>query len=120
MKTLKYEEVYRQEYRDLPDALCSLRRFIEKVYNEKRLHSALGAVRRQLLFPVNDNYFSRSTTTTSFSIANFSSILVLAGAEGKALQGCTLSADSGARPDRGGYCSAPPVTRQQPGMAGKR
>lgn len=42
MKTLKYEEVYRQEYRDLPDALRSLRRFIEKVYNKKRLHSALG------------------------------------------------------------------------------
>jgi putative transposase len=42
MKTLKYEEVYRQEYRDLPEALRSLRRFIEKVYNEKRLHSALG------------------------------------------------------------------------------
>lgn len=42
MKTLKYEEVYRQDYRDLPDALRSLRRFIEKVYNEKRLHSALG------------------------------------------------------------------------------
>jgi len=42
MKTLKYEEVYRQEYRDLSDALRSLRRFIEKVYNEKPLHSALG------------------------------------------------------------------------------
>jgi putative transposase len=42
MKTLKYEEVYRQEYRDLPETLRSLRRFIEKVYNEKRLHSALG------------------------------------------------------------------------------
>ena len=42
MKTLKYEEVYRQEYRDLPEALRSLHRFIEKVYNEKRLHSALG------------------------------------------------------------------------------
>jgi putative transposase len=42
MKTLKYEEVYRQEYRDLPDAFRSLRRFLEKVYNEKRLHSALG------------------------------------------------------------------------------
>ena len=42
MKTLKYEEVYRQEYRDLPEAMHSLRRFIEKVYNEKRLHSSLG------------------------------------------------------------------------------
>jgi putative transposase len=42
MKTLKCEEVYRQEYRDLPDALRSLGRFMEKVYNKKRLHSALG------------------------------------------------------------------------------
>lgn len=42
MKTLKYEEVYRQEYRDLTDARRSLERFIEKIYNSRRLHSALG------------------------------------------------------------------------------
>ena len=42
MKTLKYEEVYRQEYRNLADARASIERFIEKVYNAKRLHSALG------------------------------------------------------------------------------
>jgi transposase InsO family protein len=42
MKTLKYEEVYRQEYRDLAEALASIARFIEKVYNQTRLHSALG------------------------------------------------------------------------------
>ena len=30
MKTLKYEEVYRQEYRDLADARASIDRFIEK------------------------------------------------------------------------------------------
>ena len=42
MKTLKYEEVYRSEYRDLAEARASIRRFLEKVYNEKRLHSALG------------------------------------------------------------------------------
>jgi putative transposase len=41
MKTLKYEEVYRQEYRDLADARASIGRFIEKIYNGKRLHSAL-------------------------------------------------------------------------------
>lgn len=41
MKTLKYEEVYRQEYRDLLEARRSIERFLEKVYNEKRLHSAL-------------------------------------------------------------------------------
>ena len=42
MKTLKYEEVLRNEYRDLADARASIREFLEKVYNQKRLHSALG------------------------------------------------------------------------------
>lgn len=42
MKTLKYEEVYRSEYRDLLEARRCIRRFIESVYNHKRLHSALG------------------------------------------------------------------------------
>jgi len=42
LKTLKYEEVYRSEYRDLPEARASISAFLEKVYNQKRLHSALG------------------------------------------------------------------------------
>jgi transposase InsO family protein len=42
MKTLKYEEVFRQEYRDLAEARTCLERFIDKVYNQRRLHSALG------------------------------------------------------------------------------
>jgi putative transposase len=42
MKTLKYEEVYRQEYRDLSEARASVERFLQKIYNGKRLHSALG------------------------------------------------------------------------------
>ena len=42
MKTLKYEEVYRNEYRDFADARASLAEFLESVYNQKRLHSALG------------------------------------------------------------------------------
>ena len=33
---------YRQEYRDLMEARASLARFIDKIYNQKRLHSALG------------------------------------------------------------------------------
>jgi transposase InsO family protein len=44
IKTLKYEEVYRNEYRDFPEARASIREFVERVYNEKRLHSALGYV----------------------------------------------------------------------------
>jgi transposase InsO family protein len=42
MKTLKYEEVYRNEYRDLGEARASISGFLETVYNRKRLHSALG------------------------------------------------------------------------------
>ncbi|MBV9264905.1 MAG: IS3 family transposase [Acidobacteriaceae bacterium] len=42
MKTLKYEEVYRQEYRGLSEARASIAQFIEKIYNGRRLHSALG------------------------------------------------------------------------------
>ena len=41
-KTLKYEEVYRTEYRDFEDAHRQIRKFIESVYNQERLHSALG------------------------------------------------------------------------------
>ncbi len=44
MKTLKYEEVLRNEYRDLAEARASIREFLEKIYNRKRLHSALGYV----------------------------------------------------------------------------
>ena len=43
-KTLKYEEVYRNEYRDLAEARASMGEFLEKTYNQKRLHSALGYV----------------------------------------------------------------------------
>jgi transposase InsO family protein len=42
MKTLKYEEVHRNEYRDLKEARSSIHQFLEKIYNRKRLHSALG------------------------------------------------------------------------------
>jgi len=42
MKTLKYEEVYRTEYRNLAHARTSIGEFLEKIYNQKRLHSALS------------------------------------------------------------------------------
>jgi putative transposase len=44
MKTLKQEEVYRNEYLDFDDARSSIGEFLERVYNHKRLHSALGYI----------------------------------------------------------------------------
>jgi putative transposase len=41
MKTLKVEEVHAQRYRNLDHAKSSIGTFIEEVYNQRRLHSAL-------------------------------------------------------------------------------
>jgi len=42
MKTLQYEEVLRNEYRDLASALAAIPESVEKIYNHKRPHSAIG------------------------------------------------------------------------------
>jgi len=42
LKTLKYEEVYLREYATLPEAGRHIGHFLEAVYNQQRLHSALG------------------------------------------------------------------------------
>jgi putative transposase len=44
MKTLKYEEVYLFEYEDMAEARERINHFLDEVYNQKRLHSALGYV----------------------------------------------------------------------------
>ena len=41
-KTLKREEVYLSNYRSFEEAEANLAKFIEDVYNQKRLHSSLG------------------------------------------------------------------------------
>jgi transposase InsO family protein len=42
MRTLKYEEVYLNDYDTFAEVRSSMEHFIEAVYNHKRLHSALG------------------------------------------------------------------------------
>lgn len=44
MKTLKYEEVYLWDYQSVEDVKRRIPYFLEAVYNQKRLHSALGYV----------------------------------------------------------------------------
>jgi len=41
-RTLKVEEVYLADYETITDAKESLKKFIEEVYNKKRLHSSIG------------------------------------------------------------------------------
>jgi putative transposase len=41
-KTLKRQEVYLNDYRTIRDAEANLGRFIDEVYNTKRMHSSLG------------------------------------------------------------------------------
>ncbi len=40
MKTLKQEEIYCRDYRDLPDLASHVEEFLDRYYNRQRLHSA--------------------------------------------------------------------------------
>ncbi len=42
LKTLKREEIYANDYRDLDHLRANIEEFVERYYNRCRLHSALG------------------------------------------------------------------------------
>ena len=42
IRNVKVEEVYLNRYENEQDARSNLKRFLEDVYNHKRLHSSLG------------------------------------------------------------------------------
>ncbi len=42
IRTIKEEEVYLNDYRDLQEARARIGRFIDDVYLSKRIHSSLG------------------------------------------------------------------------------
>jgi putative transposase len=42
IKTLKYEEIYLWEYETFDEAYKNIKKFLEDVYNKKRIHSSIG------------------------------------------------------------------------------
>ena len=67
MKTLKTEEVHINEYRGFTDAQNNIERFIELVYNKKRLHSSLGYQTPEEIEALFINQRSTLATTESVS-----------------------------------------------------
>ena len=58
MTTLKHEEIYLRPYRTMDDVITHLPHFLETIYNNDRMHSALG-------YRTPNEYEARHTLTLS-------------------------------------------------------
>ena len=72
MQTLKREEIYASAYRDMEHLRANLEDFIERYYNKKRLHSALGYLSPEKFEAIQtgDQSSKAATITCSFGRAN--------------------------------------------------
>ena len=93
MRTIKEEEVDLSEYHDFADAQRQIRRFLDDVYNAKRIHSALGYLTplefEQQWRLERSSFGTRQATTTE------------TWAEDRATVGTDPSADPGATTESG-------------------
>lgn len=72
MQTLKREEIYASAYRDMEHLQTNLEDFIERYYNKKRLHSALGYLSPEKFEAIQtgDQSSKAATITCSFGREN--------------------------------------------------
>ena len=65
IRTIKEEEVDLSDYQDFADAKAHMRRFLDDVYNVKRIHSALGYLTPQEFEDPWRTQQAQATTTRS-------------------------------------------------------
>jgi putative transposase len=70
IKTLKREEIYANEYVDLNDLREHVEEFIERYYNQKRLHSALGYCSPEEFEQQSDRVEASTSATVRFFARN--------------------------------------------------
>ena len=72
MQTLKREEIYASAYRDMEHLRANIEDFIERYYNKKRLHSALGYLSPEKFeaMQTGDQSSKAATITCSFGKAS--------------------------------------------------
>jgi putative transposase len=81
MRTLKQEEIYASAYRDLEHLRSNLEEFIERYYNQKRLHSALGYRPPEEFERAQSGDPTLKAATVSCSFGKISTLLLGAGTQ---------------------------------------